>query len=218
MLITIYLTSTFAKSSYSYRINQSLPIDQSRALDVILRHWATEEKTLAETCRAIGKAKQRREGKGKQRAKRKAKREQSKIARDQSDLLLHTDLRNPSITNDKSQGARTRGATESQTNGEFLPVGSAFEGSVDIPQPSLTPQLSGAPYAMYQNPRISIIKMGRTNADVLVGIPSMTQRNYSAPVTEKINMRTIKFRKRSYLNHFSINIKGFALDKINYFW
>jgi hypothetical protein len=66
----------------------------------------------------------------------------------------------------------------------------------DMPLPSWMPQLSNASYAMYSQPGIAGIKMRRKNGDPLVGLPSMTQRNYSAAETKSVDMKSLKFRKR----------------------
>src|SRR4030095_11315303 len=50
----------------------------------------------------------------------------------------------------------------------------------DMSLPSWIPQLSSAPHAMYSHPGIHTLKMGRKNADMLVGLPSSLQRNYNA--------------------------------------
>ena len=56
--------------------------------------------------------------------------------------------------------------------------------------------------------------MSRKNADPLVGLSSSTHRSYSAAETERIDLKALKFRKRSQLNRFSIYIRGFHLDTI----
>ncbi|KEF57562.1 uncharacterized protein A1O9_05480 [Exophiala aquamarina CBS 119918] len=86
-----------------------------------------------------------------------------------------------------------------------------------MPLASWIPQLSGAPFAMYSQAGIPGLKMGRKNADPLVGLPSLTHRNYNAAETKKIDMKTFRFRKRTSngLNHFSLYVKGFEFDTID---
>src|SRR5207244_3320882 len=52
------------------------------------------------------------------------------------------------------------------------------------------------------------------NADPLVGLPSLTQRNYSAAENKGVDMKSLRFRKRSTLGHFSMYVRGFVLDEI----
>ncbi|KAI9855748.1 MAG: hypothetical protein M1813_009638 [Trichoglossum hirsutum] len=87
----------------------------------------------------------------------------------------------------------------------------------DMPLPSWIPQLSGAPYAMYSHAGIHALKMGRKNADMLVGLPSSLQRNYNAAETKGIDHKTLRFRKRAKTEnskHCSMYVKGFVLDTI----
>jgi hypothetical protein len=83
-----------------------------------------------------------------------------------------------------------------------------------VPLPSWIPQLSGAPYAMYSHAGIHTLKMGRKNADTLVGLPTLTQRNYNAAETKGIDLKTLKFRKRSRMKHYSMYVSGFTLDTV----
>lgn len=87
----------------------------------------------------------------------------------------------------------------------------------DMRLPSWVPQLSGAPYAMYAHPGVHTLKMGRKNADPLVGLPDTHQRNYSAAETKGIDIKDLRFRKRITHNmqHFSLYVKGFILDTID---
>lgn len=57
-------------------------------------------------------------------------------------------------------------------------------------------------------------KMSRINADPLVGLPSMMQRNYAAAETKVVDMKSLRFRKRAELGHFSMYARGFRLDDI----
>ena len=77
--------------------------------------------------------------------------------------------------------------------------------------PSWIPKLTGAAYAMYTHPN-SELKMGRKNADPLVGLPSLSQRNYSAAETRETNLSTLKFKPRE--NYYSMYVSGFILDEV----
>ena len=56
--------------------------------------------------------------------------------------------------------------------------------------------------------------MGRKNADTLVGLPTVTQRNYNAAETKGIDLKTLKFRKRLKMKHYSMYVSGFILDTV----
>lgn len=66
----------------------------------------------------------------------------------------------------------------------------------EMPLPSWVPQLSKASYGMDTKPGVDGMKMGRKNADALVGLPSLTQRNYNAAETKGLDTKTFRFRKR----------------------
>lgn len=86
-----------------------------------------------------------------------------------------------------------------------------------VPLPSWIPQLTGAAYAMLPQPGVHTLKMGRKNADTLVGLPSSSQslqRNYNAAETKGIDLKTFRFRKRATMKHHSMYVKGFILDTI----
>jgi hypothetical protein len=86
-----------------------------------------------------------------------------------------------------------------------------------IPLPSWIPQLSGASYAMYSQAGVHTLKMGRKNADILVGLPSSVQRNYNAAETKGVDRKTLKFRRRvknEKKKHYSMYVKGFVLDTV----
>lgn len=87
----------------------------------------------------------------------------------------------------------------------------------DVPLPSWIPQLSGAPYAMFRHAGVHTLKLGRVNADPLVGLPSVLQRNYKAAESKAIDKRAISFRKRiseQSRKHYSMFVKGFILDTV----
>ncbi|KAH6672848.1 hypothetical protein B0J14DRAFT_58845 [Halenospora varia] len=53
------------------------------------------------------------------------------------------------------------------------------------------------------------------NADPLVGVPSLTHRNYNAAETKRLNMKKFKFRKREKWNYYSMFVEDFILDTID---
>lgn len=86
---------------------------------------------------------------------------------------------------------------------------------IDMTLPTWVPTLSGAPYAMYAHAGVHTLKMGRKNADTLVGLPTALQRNYNAAETRGIDRKTLRFKKRlDGSMHFSMYVKGFVLDTV----
>ena len=85
---------------------------------------------------------------------------------------------------------------------------------LDQELPTWIPQLSGASYAMLPHAGVHTLKMARKNSDSLVGFPSLTQRNYNAAETKKLDTTTLKFRKRPSMDKFSMYVHGFVLDEI----
>lgn len=78
--------------------------------------------------------------------------------------------------------------------------------------PSWVPQLSGAPFEMMPQAGMTAKKMGRKNADPLVGLPIL-QRNYDACEGKYIDRKVLRFRKRT--GHYSLYVKGFILDTVD---
>ena len=88
----------------------------------------------------------------------------------------------------------------------------ADEESKQVEQlPSWVPKLSGAAYGMFRHPDLEM-KMGRQNADSLVGLPSSNQRNYSAAGDREISDTHPRFKKRD--SFYSMSVIGFILDKV----
>jgi hypothetical protein len=67
---------------------------------------------------------------------------------------------------------------------------------------------------MFPHPGMDMVKMGRKNADPLVGIPQDGHRNYNAGQTKKLDLKTLKFRRRPRCHHYSLYVQGFWLDTI----
>lgn len=84
--------------------------------------------------------------------------------------------------------------------------------------PSWISPVSGAPFALFHHPGgNSMLRMGRKNADPLVGLPQDGHRNYSAAQNTKVDHKSenrLRFRKRPMLGHYSLYTKGFIFDKI----
>jgi hypothetical protein len=78
--------------------------------------------------------------------------------------------------------------------------------------PSWISRLDGAVHAMYPHPD-GEEKMGRQNADSLVGLPGLNQINYNAAGTKEVNMEVLKFWRRK--SSYSMYVQGFQFDKVN---
>ncbi|KAK0652352.1 hypothetical protein B0T16DRAFT_387631 [Cercophora newfieldiana] len=85
----------------------------------------------------------------------------------------------------------------------------------DLGLPSWVSSISGAAFALFHHPGMhSMMRMGRKNADPLVGLPVDGHRNYSAAQNTKVDHKKLKFRKRQILEHHSLYASGFILDEI----
>lgn len=185
------------KDFIQFAIERSLRVDPSRALDVICRPWATEEKALESRRRAALKEKEKKE--------RIESRQTRKIKRRQALKTLHASNK----TTDEQRLQKTSNVKESENN----PTAESH----DMPLPSWVPQLSNAPYGMYQLAGVRGPKMSRKNADPLVGLPISTIKSYAAAETKKVDMKALRFRKKHDLGesrHYSMYVRGFHLDTI----
>jgi len=88
--------------------------------------------------------------------------------------------------------------------------GQKIEGP-DARFPSWIPQLEDAPFAMFIHADNNL-KMGRKNADPLVGLPYPARRPYSAAAVRSVVLDTLRFKKRS--THYSMYVSGFVLDSV----
>jgi hypothetical protein len=188
------------KDFIQFCINRSLHTDPSRALDILFRPWATEERKISERRNAKIKTK---------------KREQAKREMVQKKIENNGPEANSEASTPQEEAGRKK--KRRRTNNLLMDDENNSIEDHYMPLPSWIPQLSGAPFAMYSQAGIPGLKMGRKNADPLVGLPSLTHRNYNAAETKKIDMKTFRFRKRAShgLNHFSLYIKGFEFDTID---
>ncbi|KAF2787459.1 HET-domain-containing protein [Melanomma pulvis-pyrius CBS 109.77] len=80
--------------------------------------------------------------------------------------------------------------------------------------PSWVARITDAPFDIFLHPGMDMVKMGRKNADPLVGIPQDGHRNYSAGQSNGVDMKSLKFRKRARLGHYSLYVKGFCVDRV----
>jgi hypothetical protein len=160
--------------------------DRCRALDVICRPWAMEEKKIAEW----------RNGKQK---------ELDEVVK------LHNREENRH-TKDKPQNATASGIN----NEPAVSSSAGISDHIDLPLPSWVPQLDRAPFGMHEHAGLVGPSMIRKNADPLVGHPSPAQCKYSAAATLKIDMKALRFKKRLEITppHYSMYTRGFHLDTI----
>lgn len=179
-----------------FAIARSMQFDPSRALDVICRPWATDQKALTTRKKSQNQVHSRRK-------------------KEQPALQQHSYNRGHSRSAPRDnvqpldQEAGSKRMKELDKQHESM-------GLEDMELPSWAPQLSGAPFGMFQQAGIAGLTMSRKNADPLVGAPSATRKIYTAAETKKVDTQALKFRKRftNGLNHYSMYVKGFELDSI----
>lgn len=80
--------------------------------------------------------------------------------------------------------------------------------------PSWVANVTRAPFDIFPHPGVEMTKMGRKNADPLVGSLDNRTGTYSAAQSKKQKSEEIKFRKRARLGHYSLYVKGFRFDKV----
>ena len=215
------------KDFIQFCIGRSLRTDPSRALDILFRPWATEERKILERRNANIKAKNLELVKQKMAQRRKSEvngvdryAQAGTNPKETGQRQKRKRLNNPfanSEENASSQDQETgRKERDKRSNSQSVDGGKMDTEDEYMSLPSWVPQLSGAPFAMYSQAGIPGLKMGRKNADPLVGFPGVTQRNYNAAETKSIDMKTFRFRKRigRGLYYFSMYVKGFVFDVI----
>ncbi len=77
--------------------------------------------------------------------------------------------------------------------------------------PTWIPKLAGAPFSMYFQAGMDVMKVGRTNADPLVGDP-LLRRNYDAAQGRVVDQQVLDFKSRRLYRGQSMFVKGFILD------
>lgn len=109
--------------------------------------------------------------------------------------------------------------TESDEEGEEHDNEDQNEQDKDISLPSWISRISGASFALYRHPGMHKAgRIGRMNADPLVGLPQDGHKNYSAAQNTKVDFdsgRRLRFRKRPMSDHYSLFSEGFILAKID---
>lgn len=107
---------------------------------------------------------------------------------------------------------------ESEEEGDGHTDDEQNEQDRDISLPSWISRISGASFALYRHPGMHRQgRIGRMNADPLVGLPQDGHKNYSAAQNTKVDFdskRRLRFRKRPMSDHYSLFTEGFILAKI----
>ena len=178
--------------------------DRTRALDIICRPWAPD----------ISSNEAKYERKHRRSATRHAERIRSKPKKDSGGDKINVESRRPSGDVPQLNANSTESGKSLQSQKKQYSVDPSDQ---DFPLPSWIPSLSGAAYAMYSQAGVHTLKMGRKNADTLVGLPPSNQsleRNYNAAETRGVDVKSLRFVKRPQLRHWSMYVKGFVLDKV----
>ncbi|KAI3327310.1 hypothetical protein HD806DRAFT_531888 [Xylariaceae sp. AK1471] len=96
----------------------------------------------------------------------------------------------------------------------WMDEGPDFLGTPELELPSWITTASDAPFALFPHPGMQMLKMGRKNADSLVGLPQPGYGNYAASLSASVDLRMIKAKKRPVLGHYSLYVQGFILDSV----
>jgi hypothetical protein len=129
--------------------------------------------------------------------------------------------REPPKKTEKDRGEDNHGVSnqsDSEEEGKETHNLEQTEQDKDIPLPSWISRISEAPFALYRHPGMHKLgRIGRTNADPLVGLPQDGHKNYSAAQNTKVDYyseRRLRFRKRPISDHYSLLTEGFILTTI----
>jgi hypothetical protein len=112
----------------------------------------------------------------------------------------------------KDDGAHYRPSTSRRRKGkDERPMHARIR---ELGLPSWVANIDGAPFDIFPHPGMDMVKMGRRNADPLVGTPQDGHRNYSAGQSKVVDLETLQFKKRGQLGHYSLYLKGFCFDRV----
>ncbi|KAL5380794.1 hypothetical protein DPSP01_007595 [Paraphaeosphaeria sporulosa] len=112
-------------------------------------------------------------------------------------------------TKDKKKEKREGGGRKDRRPRDFEP-----QHVDDLALPSWVATIAGAAFDIFPHPGMDMVKMGRKNADPLVGTPQDGRRNYNACQLWGVDVDDIKFRRRARLGHYSLYVKGFRFDQV----
>jgi Heterokaryon incompatibility protein (HET) len=102
-----------------------------------------------------------------------------------------------------------RRGSEIEAHIQHIRRGSEIEET--LPLPSWIADKSGTAFTMFDH-RTAGLRMERRNADPLVGLPGVGQRNYSAAGTRAVTMIKPQFKRRK--RYYSMFVEGFILDEV----
>jgi hypothetical protein len=91
---------------------------------------------------------------------------------------------------------------------------SKLSSSVAMSLPSWVASVENAPFALISTSGSTISMVRRKNGDSFVGLPG-SPAPYYASGRQSLDSRTLKFRKRPKLGHYSLYVTGFILDEIS---
>ncbi|KAK8133188.1 hypothetical protein PG999_001361 [Apiospora kogelbergensis] len=197
-------------------IQRKNKIDAVQALDILCRPWSLEQPKETDD----NKEKEKAEEVSREKEKRKGKLQKEKEEQLRQLRLLNKSDEN--IPDDRSSEKYWKSCTtafqEKKECNELKSWCTEYKkGEVvrDVKKlPSWVARASRAPFILDSHPGMSIKKVGRANADPLVGPPTDGHRNYNAAQTRPVNLEVLKFRRRPELGHYSMYVQGFVIDEV----
>lgn len=212
------------KDFIDFAIQRSKKLDASQALDVLCRPWALEPRTG----RSIRLPKISEHKKRKRIMKKRDLKDRPwKKVKSDSTVRGHKVEENDLEVDRRSMEEYREDCKPNESDARYLSLvdlyfpprqsqagdTTASEAQAEhISFPSWVSKASGAPIMLDFAPGIEPRIPGRSNADPLVGNPQDGHRNYSAALNQPL--RSVKFRKRPRLQHYSLFVEGFVLDQV----
>jgi hypothetical protein len=176
------------KDFIEFAIRESLRHNDTQALHILCRPWATDEQILANARREKLRIKQK---------------------RDKDVLMAYLE---------RSSSSSARVKPVSPWNAGTMNSVSSSQPDGEMTLPFWVQQISEAPYVMCHRPGTSGMTLIRRNADPLVGQPHSTQHSYSAAGKKTVDLQSFRFRKRLEIrdgvSHLSIYLRGLLLDTV----
>ena len=197
-------------------IQRKNKIDAVQALDILCRPWSLEQPEETEDNKKKEKAKEV----NREKIKRKEKLQKEKEGQRRQFWLVNKS--NKKTPDDRSMENYWKDCMEAfegkKECDELKSWCTQYKGGEmdrDVKElPSWVARASRAPFILDSHPGMSIKKVGRANADPLVGQPTDGHRNYNAAQTRPVNLEVLKFRRRPELSHYSMYVQGFIIDEV----
>ncbi|KAK8103505.1 uncharacterized protein PG998_010538 [Apiospora kogelbergensis] len=177
-------------------IQRKNKIDAVQALDILCRPWSLEQPEETEDNKKKEKAKEV----NREKIKRKEKLQKEKEGQRRQFWLVNKS--NKKTPDDRSMENYWKDLQGGEMDRDVKEL------------PSWVARASRAPFILDSHPGMSIKKVGRANADPLVGQPTDGHRNYNAAQTRPVNLEVLKFRRRPELSHYSMYVQGFIIDEV----